>query len=132
MNGTLIESPSLLVYLEKIKEWMTARGKTIDIGRVVQISMLILAIATIVFEAGRIIDRQDSNKEAILSVIKSNEEKRDVRDSNKDKDLSDLHEAMHDEARRREKVEEKADRLERLLLVQFGHAAEGDPLKREK
>lgn len=125
MNEIIIE-PSPLIYIERVKEWMTARGKSIDIGRTVQIVMLIITIATIIFEAGRIIDRQDAKGDAILVTIKSNEDKRDLKDQTRILEVGEIKGMLDEEKKSRKDLEERFNKLRDLYLVNFG----SDPEKK--
>lgn len=99
---------------------MVDRIKTLDFGRVLQITLSLVAIIALFVQGGRILERTESTKKEIIDLITHNEAQRDLKDSIKAKEMDELRKMIEGEISERKKSDERLERLRDLMMVNFG------------
>lgn len=125
-----VSAVGVLLFKPKSEESaLVGKVRSLDLGRVLQITISLLALVAIFVQGGRILERTESTKVEIVDLINHNEQKRDLKDSIKAQELEQLKHMIEAEIADRKDSDKRLERMRDLMMVKFGQAI---PLDKEK
>lgn len=107
----------------RVRKWMTdqtEKTKSLDSRLVIQVVMFCITIASLLIQGGRILEKQDQSEARVISLINTNEVKRDLKDTIKENDIVGLRAKLEQEISERKESDKKLEKLKELYLVKFG------------
>jgi len=99
---------------------MVDKVKTIEWGRVLQITLSLIALIAWLEQCGRILERTEATKTEIVNLINHNESTRDLKDSNQANRIADLEKRLAKAEGDYEKLNDRVTRTRELVIASGG------------